>query len=129
MKKSCKYCGRIHDISYICPERPKKKWRRNKQTRDRFRSTAAWQGMRDSIKFRDMNFCQICLREGKYISHGLEVHHITPLAEDYDMRLCRTNLITLCSMHHKQADAGEIPAEELRAIAVQREEEMMKNTG
>ncbi len=129
MKKSCKYCGRIHDISYICPKRPKKIWRGNKQTKEKFRNTAAWQSMRDSIKFRDMNFCQICLKEGKYISQGLEVHHITPLCADYDMRLCRTNLITLCSVHHKQADAGEISADELRAIAMQREDEVMTYTG
>lgn len=122
MYKSCKYCGRMHDISYICPKRPKREWRKNRQTKDKFRSTQVWQNTRNAIVFRDMNSCQICLKEGRYIHHGLEVHHITPLAEDYSLRLDRNNLITLCTMHHKRADAGEISADELREIARNNEE-------
>ncbi|MCR5805692.1 MAG: HNH endonuclease, partial [Oscillospiraceae bacterium] len=59
---------------------------------------------------------------GRYNRANLEVHHIVPLAEDYSLRLERTNLITLCSAHHHAADAGEIDAAELRMIAERNEE-------
>ncbi|MBQ5316995.1 MAG: HNH endonuclease [Oscillospiraceae bacterium] len=122
MNKSCKYCGRIHDISYICPKKPQRKWHKNRQTKEKFRSTQVWQDTRRSIVFRDMGVCQLCLKENRYNTKNLEVHHITPLSEDFTMRLERTNLITLCAAHHKQADAGETDAAELRAIAEKNEE-------
>ena len=46
----------------------------------------------------------------------LEVHHIEKLTENYDKRLDNDNLITLCVYHHKLADNGEIPKEELKEL-------------
>ena len=43
----------------------------------------------------------------------VEVHHITPINEDYNRRLDNDNLISLCSYHHKMADKGQIPRAEL----------------
>ena len=40
-----------------------------------------------------------------------------PLAEDFDLRLEKTNLILLCVPCHKMADDHDIPAETLREIA------------
>lgn len=128
MKKSCKWCGRIHERGYECPKRPRRRWHKDKNNKDRFRSTIDWQKTRDSIVFRDMGVCQICLENGKYNSSNLEVHHITPLSEDFSMRLDRLNLITLCAYHHKQADSGYyeentgISAEKLRKMAEKNEE-------
>ena len=50
------------------------------------------------------------------------MHHIVPLAEDYDLRLENENLITLCVRHHKMADDGIIPASLLLEIAKENEE-------
>lgn len=124
MNRSCRYCGRIHPRGYECPKKPPRKWHKNKQAKEKFRSTQAWQNTRDSIVFRDMGVCQVCVQAGRYNRANLEVHHIVPLAEDYSLRLERTNLITLCAAHHKAADAGEIDAAELRMIA-ERNEEML----
>jgi len=46
--------------------------------------------------------------EGVACWDGLEVHHIVPLAEDFDRRLDDDNLITLCQAHHKAAERGEV---------------------
>lgn len=126
MLRSCKYCGKIHQRNYECPKKPPKKPRRyspkNRQMKEKFRSTAAWQKARDAIVFRDMGVCQICLLSGSYNNTNLEVHHITSLAEDYTKRLDRLNLITLCAHHHKLADNGVIEARKLREIAERNED-------
>ena len=75
--------------------------------------------MRSVIMDRDYHMCRVCF-EG---SHGvfppgkLQVHHIVPLAEDFDQRLNEDNLITLCPLHHRDAEDGTISREELRALA------------
>lgn len=66
--------------------------------------------------------CQICIRglyepEKKYQADGLEVHHILPLKNHYDLRLEDENLITLCKKHHEMAEAGIIPVALLQEIA------------
>ena len=40
-----------------------------------------------------------------------------PLAEDYGQRLEEENLITLCPLHHRDAEEGIIGRDELRALA------------
>ncbi|WP_243423737.1 HNH endonuclease [Anaerotignum lactatifermentans] len=71
--------------------------------------------------------CQICMKKlfdtvRQFNSQELEVHHIVPLADDYDLRLENENLITLCVRHHKMADAGIIPEPLLLEIARENEE-------
>lgn len=115
MKKSCVYCGRVHEKDFICPNKPKKV--KNKTTKDKFRSTIVWQKKRKSIADRDMWLCRVCLEQGYLNSESLQVHHITPLSDDYSLRLEDSNLITLCPFHHEQAERGEISAEHLRDLA------------
>lgn len=124
MFKSCKYCGRIHPREFECPKKPPEKpYRKNKQSKEKFRSTQAWQKTRDAIVFRDMGLCQVCLDEGIYNKNSLEVHHIVPLVADFSKRLDRYNLITLCPIHHKMADAGLIDAAYLLKMAEKNEGE------
>ena len=92
MLKSCPCCGRIHDTKIICAAKRQRMQPRDSEA-DRFRSTAAWTRKSRQIKERDF---------------GLEVHHIVPLAEDFDRRLDDDNLITLCQAHHKAAERGEV---------------------
>ncbi|KOS71697.1 hypothetical protein AEA09_01545 [Lysinibacillus contaminans] len=120
MKKSCSYCGRIHERSHTCSSKPKKV----KQVTyiDRFRRARAWRNKSLYIRERDSNLCQICLRmryntTQQYTFDGLEVHHIQALAQAWDRRLDDDNLLTLCRDHHEQAESGEIPQWELEAIA------------
>ena len=115
MKKTCAYCGRVHEKGYICPNKPKKF--KNKTKKDKFRSTIVWQKKRNTIAERDLWLCRICLEQGHLNSDSLQVHHITPLADDYSLRLEDSNLITLCPFHHEQAECGQISAEHLRELA------------
>ena len=111
MLKSCKYCGRIHDSKYDCGKKPQRKKQGNEK--DKFRWSRQWSEKREQIKERDNYLCQVCKVEGRYNYIDLEVHHITPLEEDYERRLDDDNLITLCVTHHKAADKGEISKEYL----------------
>lgn len=120
MLKSCKYCGRIHDSKYKCPNKPiRKSYKKTEE--DKFRNTQAWKRKRNYIKDRDKGLCQVCIRklyntlkQFNYID--IEVHHITSLREDYELRLDDDNLITLCKYHHELAERGEIPRELLRSM-------------
>jgi predicted HNH restriction endonuclease len=54
---------------------------------------------------------------------NIEVHHITSIQEDYNRRLDNDNLISLCGYHHKMAEKGQIPKEELFKIVREIENE------
>ena len=120
MMVSCRYCGRVHKRGDVCPKRPQGHHPKGKPTReDKFRRTRKWQAMREQILERDYHMCRICF-EGKYGAFPpgkLEVHHIVPLVEDYSLRMEEDNLITLCPLHHHDAEDGTISREELRALA------------
>lgn len=124
MLKSCRWCGRIHDTAYQCPEKPAEKKARKEPTQaDKFRNTKAWQRKREEIKQRDKYMCQICVRKlyntiGRACNfEDIQVHHIVPLQTDFKYRLDNRYLISLCPYHHKMAENGEIPQEALRQIA------------
>lgn len=119
MLKTCSKCGIVPE-EHICPYRTyKKKTKDNKA--NKFRSTKAWANKSNEIKQRDKCLCQICINNLYYTINiynydKLEVHHIAPVNEDYDRRLDNNNLITLCNFHHKMAECGKIPREELYKI-------------
>ncbi len=122
MLKSCRYCGRIHPSNYVCPKKPKPAKHRNSKTAS-FRKTYAWQRKRSSIVRRDFYLCRIC-NEGSYgvfgtpgLDQELQVHHIEPLEERFDLRLDDGNLLTCCSRHHQMAEDGDIPRDYLHDLA------------
>lgn len=128
MLKSCQYCGRVHDTKTVCPRKPVRK--KYSTGQNKFRSKNVWTKKSKNIRERDGYLCQICIRklyktEKQFNYEHLEVHHIVPMAVDYDLRLEDSNLITLCERHHEMAEAGEIPAKLLREIA----EEQMRREG
>ena len=116
---TCKHCG-IVPRGHICPHRKSRNKSGDRQS-DRFRKTKAWTLKSIEIRQRDKYLCQVCLRNMhntlSFLNYKtVEVHHITPLCEDYNKRLDNDNLISLCSYHHKMADKGEIPRKELYKI-------------
>ncbi len=127
MRKSCTYCGRIHDVMYKCPQSQKKRYRKKEYDYDKYRNTTEWQIKRAEIQERDLHMCQVCVRglfdygARKYNSHNTSVHHIISLKKNYELKNVNTNLITLCDCHHKMADRGEIPIETLKNIAFEQE--------
>jgi predicted restriction endonuclease len=56
------------------------------------------------------------IQYGRIYNNSIEVHHIEPIVQDYELRLDEGNLISLCTYHHKMADRGEIPREILKSI-------------
>lgn len=139
MLKSCTYCHKIHDRSYICSEKEKalknhrgqkvykSKYEVFEETNvDGFRSTRPWQRKRKEIRERDNNLCQICFRElyqtiQKLTYDNLSVHHCEPLNESYEKRLDNQNLLTLCEYHHRLCDNGTISQEEVKRIIEEQE--------
>lgn len=127
MLKSCSACGRIHDSRYICPAKQQKTNKYPKDTaQSRIRNSSHWQKTREYIRERDQ-VCQLCLRNypktiRPYEGEGLSVHHITKLEDDESKAFDELNLITLCSVHHEMAEAGQIDASILRAIAKENSE-------
>ena len=115
MLKTCSVCGQIHDHNKICTRQSRKK----ETKANKFRRTYKWQQKSQRIKIRDKFLCRVCL-SGKYDTDyvynykQLEVHHIIPIEEDYEKRLDSSNLITLCCYHHKMAEDGAIPRDELQ---------------
>lgn len=124
MFKTCKYCGRIHDVKHICLSKPQKKNYKANTLIDRFRSSKTWIHKRNHIKDRDKHLCQICIRKlyntfgHQYNYINIQVHHIVPIAENWDRRLDDDNLISLCSYHHGMAEKCKIPREELIEIVI-----------
>ena len=128
MLKSCTYCGRIHDRSFICPQKKqalaKRQAKKKDTASDIFHSSYKWTKMSKHIRERDHYLCQACLHgldgEGKrYTTAALEVHHIVSLNTDYDKRLDEDNLITLCHECHEKAEQGIVKAKELIKLAAE----------
>ena len=120
VRVSCRYCGGTHPAGVTCPKKPQGYHPKGEPTRaDRFRRTRKWQAMREQILDRDFHLCRVCFEgnRGTFPAGRLQVHHIVPLVEDYSLRLEESNLISLCPLHHRDAEDGTISRAELRALA------------
>lgn len=123
MYKSCSFCGKFHEKKFKCPKAPS---RNDNPTKiDKFRWSSLWKSKRNEIAVRDKFLCQLCCRgmycdKVKYIS-DIQVHHIVPIAFDWDRRLDNENLISLCNLHHELSESGKIPASILNKIAIENE--------
>ncbi len=119
MLKACQYCGRIHSKKTDCAAKIRTLRERDTVQREResmirsFRSSGAWRKKADEMRKRDKGLCLVCRAELNTLGRctgtliGIEVHHIVPLSVDFDERLNDDNLITLCRLHHEQAEAGD----------------------
>lgn len=116
MKRYCTVCSGIHEGR--C-ERPFAAFRARNSEADRFRNTQAWRRKSAAVMQRDRMCCRMCLKAGIIEYRRLSVHHIIPLAVDFDKRLDDDNLITLCRFHHERAERGQIKPSELRELARQ----------
>ena len=117
MQKLCGRCGRLHEVGTVCcqgkryaggPER-------------RLRSRYAWALKSQEIRERANYLCEVCRDRGRITDEGLEVHHIRKLKDNEELLLEDSNLICLCSMHHREADAGRIDATYLIDLARRRD--------
>lgn len=121
MLKSCSKCGRIHEKKFNCQANRTARVKPDSLA-NKFRNSQVWKKKRRTILQRDKGLCQLCIRNlyetfGRAYNHKLiEVHHIEPIVEAYELRLDEGNLIALCTYHHKMADRGQISKEELKGM-------------
>ena len=87
MYRSCSVCGRIHPEDKMC----KRVYKKN-TIESKFRNTNAWIKKRNQIKKRDKYLCQLCLKDNIYTYDSLQVHHIIPIAKDYNKKLYELQL-------------------------------------
>lgn len=62
-----------------------------------FRTTAKYIKVRSEALERDNHKCTVCSE-----TEDLHVHHIIPVSKDFSLAYDKDNLITLCSLHHKE---------------------------
>ena len=127
MLKSCSYCGKIHEKKMVCMQKNaaiKKRQRKASEEENKFRWSKVWKLKAKEIKQRDLFLCQVCLRQQdkRFNPHELSVHHIKKLRDEWDKRLDNDNLITLCRMHHEEAENGQLPIDYLLVVAAEQEE-------
>ena len=112
--RSCQYCGKVHPTDFDCGKRPIR--RKETTAAIKMRNSGQWQQMRNLALERDHHLCRVCHSMGQFTYQGLEVHHIVPLTEDASKAYRMSNLITLCTRHHKDADAGKIARSDLQKL-------------
>ena len=117
MMRACGRCGKIHPYNFKCD-----KGRIYNESMERdLRNKYAWAQKSAEIRERAQGLCEVCRAQGIYTYKALEVHHIEKLRDNPQGLLDDYNLVCLCTAHHKQADAGEIPQDYLRELAQKRE--------
>ena len=114
---TCSKCG-VVKRGHKCPYKTDNRKKDKDSKADKFRKTKAWSNKSLEIRQRDRYLCVVCINNlyntiNTYNYNKLEVHHITPINEDYNKRLDNDNLITLCNYHHKLAEKGDISKDEL----------------
>ena len=101
-------------------ETAKANWEREEQTKQT--EAKKLEGMNEEQKAehkRQQAEKQLAEREAAVTNRELSVHHIIGLRSDYDKRLDDDNLITLCRLHHEQAERGIVKAARLKELAKQ----------
>ena len=117
MFKACSKCGKIHDTNYKCHANDLHKDEQERKLRKKY----IWAKKSQEIRERSNYLCEVCRDQNIFTYEGLEVHHIESLRERKDLFLENTNLVCLCSKHHKMAEKGEIGKDYLKNLASARE--------
>lgn len=114
MLRTCQYCGRIVDTNHRCKRKPT--YEKKDKEIVKFRNSKEWKNKRNEIGMRDKHLCRYCLKNNRIIYESIDVHHIIPLKNNFELRLDNNNLISLCRMCHEEAEKGNISKEELQKI-------------
>lgn len=92
-----------------------------KTTAQRLRASNKWHIKAEQIKKDSFYLCSVCKDKGIYnYKDKLETHHIIKIDDNKDLAFTDTNLIALCSYHHKMADANKLDKEYLQELTRQR---------
>ena len=129
MLVACSRCGKIHERGLECSTNYKPVKRERKPSEEvKLRNKSKWAKKSKYIREISYNLCAICKEEGDYSYKLLEVHHIDPLREvGRDGLLEDSNLISLCTYHHKLADKNYISRSYLKELVNMREKKEKDN--
>lgn len=72
-----------------------------KQKYHQFYNSREWKELSKIKKAKEDYLCEECRKKGKIVA-GKEVHHIVPIAKNWDLRLDYKNLQLLCSECHRK---------------------------
>lgn len=118
MFKSCSVCGGIHLFSKNKCQKNRYKFKsRQENELDKLRQKNKYRKTANYVKENYYNLCAVCLSEGVLNSEKLEVHHIEKIRERPDLAYEKSNLICLCSQHHRLAEKGELSKEYLHSLS------------
>lgn len=102
--KVCNRCGKALQINQKCNcqtayRRNYNRFKRDEKIR-KFRASREWQTARAAVLARDDGIDQYLLHTTGEVVAASSVHHIIPLADDWDKRLSMSNLISLSEETH-----------------------------
>ena len=120
MLKACSKCGRVHDSGFKCKATSLP--RTNEQA---LRNLNKWHKKSEEIRDRSFNLCAICQDKGEINYLNIETHHIIKLRDYPNGLLEDSNLVALCSYHHKLADKGAYDIDYLRSLATKRDKDIL----
>ena len=105
-KISCPICGRVHDRSYVCEAKKRRKQERSKENNKRvdtkIYNSNKWKRLRDNIleEYNNIDLFSYYVY-GKVVVADC-VHHIEECLEVEDMAYDWDNLIPLCNYTHRR---------------------------
>jgi CXCXC repeat len=70
-----------------------------------FYETPEWRALREKVFARDAGRCTVARLLGGACGGTIQVHHIEPLRERWDLRLDEDNCACVCARHHPQWEA------------------------
>ena len=117
MFKACSRCGKIHPANYNCTAGRVYRGGEERKLRAKY----AWEKKSKEVRAKADYLCEVCRDQGIYSYNNVEVHHIEKLKDAPEMLLEDSNLVCLCTKHHKDADAGLIDKAYLSHLAGIRE--------
>ena len=118
--KRCDRCGALIPPASVCKCRQRFQYHeydmmRRDKGRKAFYNSTEWKWMRDKVMTRDEGVDWYTMEAEGKLEAATMVHHIEPLAENWERRLDPTNLISLSSAAHNAIHAAYDSSEEEKA--------------
>lgn len=108
-------CGRIHS-GKICRKAKGGRIYNKSEVYNKIIKSYDWQMKSKEIKGLDNYCCLVCKDIGVVSKGGLEVHHIVKINDDINLAFDNGNLISLCPLHHRDADFENISKDYLFSL-------------
>lgn len=115
---TCSKCGKIHKRNGCQAKKYHRKYVKT-ETYNKIIKSKQWTETSRFVKSLDCFQCLVCCDLNIPLSEYntlLEVHHIIKINDDETLAFELNNLITLCKLHHRQADDGVLSKHYLKSL-------------